>query len=421
MKVPISLDGFKFGVVLILLVGTANLRAQETLVCGELKKPQDILDCVLQKNPDVQRAEAEIDKKSAAEKTAAQRPNPEIETRVLFGIPGHESDVLSEVNLFHPFELGGKRGARIQKARAEQAIAVADKREVLEQLAVQTVVALHRLRQIRSEISMLNENLSVYQHIVSLFKSRSLLSPEQETSLVVFQLAASESQFKKTELITEENRLKAFLKNALGFDAALSARLLPRAPSSWPKMSLEAQADFENWSKMEKAKSEFVSSQASSKLARSESWPTLKVGPSLETESPLGGTRTALGFALFTSLPVYQRNPGGKAEAGKGEMAAKLNLELVKKEAVVEKERLILEYNRNLQALRGAKAQVSIDTKHKDIEELFERGLIPSTLMLEAHRQMFEVKQEVFKSELRAIEALWKVYALEGRLFEATL
>ncbi len=418
MKGLVPLEGFKFGVVFLLLVYSANLHGQEMTVCGEFKSPQDILDCVLQKAPDVQRAEAEVLKKSASEKTAGQRPNPEIETRVLFGTSGDESDVFSEINLFHPLELGGKRSARIKKAETEKSVALADKRETMEQMAIQTVVTLHRLRQIRSELAVLNENLLTYRHVVNLFKGRPLLSPEQETSLGVFELASSESQLKKTDLIDEENRLQAFLKTALGVGIPMTSQLFPRSPADWPEKNIEEKELVENWGRVKKAEAELNSAKATSRIARSEAWPTVRLGPSLETESPLGNTRAAVGFAFFTSLPFYQRNQGGKAEAGKGEMAANLNLELTKKEAVAEKERLILEYNRNLKAFRAAKVQVAIEKKHKEVETLFERGLIPSTLMLEVHRQMFEVKQELHESELKAIEALWRIYALEGRIFE---
>ncbi len=416
MKKWISLEIFLFA-----LLYSLPLHSEEQRICDVFQKPKDILQCILLNAPENQRGEIEILKHSAAEKTAAQRPNPEIDARILLGAGGNENDVLSEVNLYHPWELGGKRGGRIEKARGEKEVAVAEKKETLEEVAIQTVTTLHRLRQIRSELTTLDENHSTYQHIVSLFKNRPLLSPEQETSLVVFQLALDESRLKKTALKNEEIHMKADLKKRVGFEIPITTQLLPRPPQPWPTIPIEQKNSVENWSRVKTAEAELKSAQASSRVARSDGWPTLKIGPSVETESPLTGTNAAVGIALATDLPFYQRNKGGKAEAVQGERLASLNLELIKKEGAAEKERLISEYNLNLQALRSARAQHAMEKKHKEIESLFERGLIPSTLMLETHRQIFDFQQELHQAELRGIEALWRIYALEGRLLEENL
>ena len=57
-----------------------------------------------------------------------------------------------------------------------------------------------------------------------------------------------------------------------------------------------------------------------------------------------------------------------------------------------------------------------MEKKHKNMESLFERGLIQSSLIIEAHRQMADFTESVNEQELRAVEALWSIYALEGRI-----
>jgi outer membrane protein TolC len=268
---------------------------------------------------------------------------------------------------------------------------------------------------------MLAENLSTYRKVVSLFKKRPLLSPEQETSLLVFQLAMDEGLLKKTSLKNEERLLKTEIYQWVGYDLSLPRSLLPRTPQSWPNLLVESSPSIDQWSRVKTAEAKLRSAQAITQVVHSEGWPTLKIGPSVETESPLTGTRTAVGFALSTSLPFYQRNEGKKAEAIQGEKLAELKLKIIKKGGELEREKLVSDYQHNLKAYLAAKPQLIREQKHQEIESLFERGLIPSSLMLETHRQMFEFQQELHQAELKAIESLWKIYALEGRLLEESL
>lgn len=418
MRIPRTIKPL-FGVMICLIIlSPDSAPGEENQTCESIKTAQDILDCAALKNPDLQRARAAVQTSETAEKKARQRPNPELESRVLFGVADSENDVLSELNLYHPLELGGKRRARIEQARAELEISQAEQLTEKERTIIETVLALQRLRQIQSEKAVLKENLSTYRRIENIYQSRPLLSPEQETALTVFNLNSREADLEMSALLDEENRLKLFLKTALGIEFQLSSNLLPSPPSPWPKKDLAKINEIQNWSRIKKAEAELKGAKASLRTAKSEAWPTVKLGPSLETDSPLGDTKVAVGFALSTSLPFYQRNEGGKALAKSEEKAAELNLELLRKKGTIEMEKFIQEYNRNLKALKGAKALSALERKHHEIEALFERGLIHSTLMLEAHRQMFELKQHYHRNELRAIAALWNIYALEGRIFE---
>ena len=52
--------------ILLFFLCPTLVRSQEEAPCEALKNAQDILHCILQKYPDIQRTEAEIAKKSAA-------------------------------------------------------------------------------------------------------------------------------------------------------------------------------------------------------------------------------------------------------------------------------------------------------------------------------------------------------------------
>jgi cobalt-zinc-cadmium efflux system outer membrane protein len=62
-----------------------------------------------------------------------------------------------------------------------------------------------------------------------------------------------------------------------------------------------------------------------------------------------------------------------------------------------------------------------MEVKHKNMEELFERGIVSAALIIEAHRLMAEFAAEQNEQELKAIEALWSIYALQGKILEERL
>ncbi|MBK8422893.1 MAG: hypothetical protein IPL30_03100 [Elusimicrobia bacterium] len=62
-----------------------------------------------------------------------------------------------------------------------------------------------------------------------------------------------------------------------------------------------------------------------------------------------------------------------------------------------------------------------MEKKHQGMESLFERGLVQSALVIEAHRQMTDFAESLNAQELRALEALWSIYVLEGSALQEGL
>jgi len=95
-------------------------------------------------------------------------------------------------------------------------------------------------------------------------------------------------------------------------------------------------------------------------------------------------------------------------------------VDLTKGELAVEFASLVARYNQNLKAVEKAQSVRDFEEKRDErgLESLFQDGLIPGSLMIEARRQVFEFLQGLNTAELRTIEALWRIYALEGRIFD---
>lgn len=393
--------------------------AQESHPCGNIKSAQDILNCAISHHPDVQISEESLKRDQALKKIAKQIQNPEVEAKVLSGHSNSDSVVNTEINIGQTIELGGKRKNRIKQAIGMANLTEAQVLESKELTALNTVLALYRLRQIRSELSAVNEGMTTFQHTIEHFKSRPKLAPEQEVSSTVFKLSLDDYKLKKSKLLQEQIALQKFLELATGLPIATIEKHLPSGKQQWPKFSIP-KGEIKN-SELAKAQAEKTISEANLKLAKSNAWPDFKVGPSFTTQTGIPGNNTAAGVNVSLALPIFSLNKGGidyaKRDFYRSDLAYQLTL--TKKEN--ERLQLLLRYQSALKSLSQLRLNGTLKNEHKNMEEYYEQGLVSSSLVIETHRQIFEVTESVNEQELTAIDALWRLYILDGKLFDAKM
>jgi cobalt-zinc-cadmium efflux system outer membrane protein len=114
-------------------------------------------------------------------------------------------------------------------------------------------------------------------------------------------------------------------------------------------------------------------------------------------------------------------NGAAREYAHMGVDRAQQSLDLRQRELTNEKQILVKRYADSVQSLKSTVSAEEVERKHRSMETIFTRGLIPSSLVIEAHRQMVDLTKSRNEMELSALQALWQVYTLEGRLFEELL
>ena len=197
---------------------------------------QDILQCALGQHPEVINAQAEKVRDEKLVDIAKQRPNPELEGRILKERnPGH--NLSTETSLLHTLELGGKRKARTDQAKVLFEKSSIEVKRHQEEAALQTVLALYRLRQIKSELGRAKETISTFDKIISALKAHPRLTPEQEVSQSSFGLVREDYKLKKITLTQEQAELIAWLEVATGIPGQTILRHLPPAKTKWPEFS----------------------------------------------------------------------------------------------------------------------------------------------------------------------------------------
>lgn len=382
----------------------------------EPKAPDDVLRCALKYHPDIQRQQAAQKRGDVLEASAAQRPNPEFATKIGYGKLQGETVLNTEFSLSHTFELGGKRAARIERASAQRAGIAAGFLQAKEVVFISTAKALYRLRQAQNELHVVQEALANFSRIQKLFKSRPRLGPEQQVSLEVFRLAEGDQELRKTKLSTEIGALLKDLESAIGTSFAPLPELLPPKKAVWPEIA--DASDESRGSGIKLADAEIQAARAELAEAESQAWPDLKVGPSFETQKQGATSFQTYGFVLSVPLPLYHANGAGKEGAGLGVQRAEQNKQLRRRELGLQRRQLVHQYTGAVKALKETASFHETERKHRNIEELFQRGLVTATLVIEAHRQIFDFTRSQNESELEAIEALSVIRALDGTLFE---
>lgn len=393
--------------------GCLCLQAQEP-PCAPFLSPQSVLDCALTNHPDVKRASAARAQAAALEDVALQRPNPDLESRGLWGRSQEGQLNKVEGALLHTFELGGKRESRAERARAERLRADAELLKSKEEVALETVAALFRLRQIRDEAGIIEKTLDSISGIRRQLKSRPRLTPEQEASLEVFDLAEDDANLRKAGLDGEAAALIRSIELAISTPLPTEAAVLPSAKTVWPALP-DASPGALAGSVFLRAGAELQTARADVSLSRSAAYPDMKAGPAMERDGEGSTVRQSYGFSLALPLPLYQRNAAGCKAAELGFTTAELGQAAAQKSVEAERAKQLARYRAAVRALKTAPANDVVQAKLLRLQESASRGLVPNSLVIETYRQIFELTKSRHEAELVAVQALWKVYIVEGR------
>lgn len=401
-----------------------SLREKESSsgVCATLTSTKEVLQCALQQHPLIQQSQIESTKASYAHGKAAAHYNPELATTTTSEAERGGRLWVFEGSLNQRFELGGKRSSRIEAARAEVDKASSSLQFAREQVFLETIHSLYRYRQIYEELELLNEATTAFQRVLNQYKERGRLSPEQEISSEIFSLALGEQKLRRDKLIVEETGLRRRLELILGRPLPNTRSYLPPFRKKWPALNGAGGENYES-SSLKLAKSELRFAQAELQAAQALSWPDVTAGPvvGFDHTGPGDVHQYRFGFNVGLPLPLWNVNRSGRAYAEQGRALAAKNLEVTQSLINIEQKQLLEKYQSVITVMGTLADLKELEKKHSRVEKLFQQGLVSTSLYIEAHRQIQDFLQTRNESEQEANDALWKTYALEGRMFEENL
>ncbi|MGE4108232.1 MAG: TolC family protein [Bacteriovoracia bacterium] len=388
--------------------------------CKErIESYQDVIACAETRSPEIQSAQLELEKAKASVGAAGQWRNPEFSAERAQGHLGDEYRSETGLSLGIPIELGGKISARTAVAEGNVGASEARLFEARARVRAQTLLRLYRLRQAYHEQEIIDEAIGTFSKLVAQYSKRPNLSPEQQVSSSVYQLSKSEYILKRSETSDEIASLDAYFKLNLGFTAEQLKKYLPASPKAWP--SLQSSKAMGLSPRQRVLQAEVDTANAELSLAKSEAWPTLTVGPSVKMQLEAGQSANLWGVNMSLPLPLFSLNGGAKATATAGVMLSEARLQVGVRDQALRREQLVRLYDDSVKVLGGSSSHEEIEKRHSDAERMFARGIIPSALVIEAHRTSLDLERSRHERELKTLEALLEIYTLEGTILETNL
>lgn len=376
---------------------------------------EDFLRVVEERAPELQLQRSEVSVNERLVDKAGQFLNPDLTLGSWKGNARSLDWQQTDVSLLQPIELGGKRSGRIEYARAQTELARSNLSRGRNEIRASALLTLHRLRQLIYEKTLIEEAQVAFDKLIRTFKKRPQLSPEQSTSLFLFQMAKRDYDLQNTSALNEYRVLAQEVKRISGLDVSSVVTVLPKKVSNWPRVSPNLDL---NSPELHIAKAQVDVSKSELNLAKSESWPTPSVGPSYTDQNQFGEQAKVLGFVVSTKLPILSLNQGGRAAARENVSLNEKSYQFVENRLKLQKENLISSYNANVETLKVTNVDDTIHKKHEQIENYFLRGLVNSALVIEAHRQILDSQRNYHSSEIDTLDKYYRIRITEGNFLE---
>lgn len=409
----------KLSLVLILCaLSFSDVSFAQTECKNSVGSTQELLLCAEARSPEIESAQMELESAKAQVKAAGQWKNPQLSTETFRGNFGGERRVETDVSIGIPVEIG-KISAREAVAQGGVLAAEAKLYETRAKIREQVLVKLHRLRQVLHEKSLVEDSILTFSKLIGQYSRRPALSPEQKVSASVFELSRSEYELRRSAAVNEILELNSFFLTTLALTSEQVRKALPESPKSWPSLKSERTNLQSPQQKILRAEVERANAEL--RLARSEAWPTLTLGPSLkmQTEGPRSDSLVGLNVSL--PLPVFNVNGAAKSAALADVRLSETRRSLGLRAEDLKRQELLKVYSDSIDTLAKSLSHVDIEKRHADSDRLFLKGVVPSSLIIEAHRTSFELEKTRHERELKAIEALLEIYTIDGSILEKNL
>jgi outer membrane protein TolC len=396
-----------------MFIGLAVVKSAPASEICTINQATDVLNCALKQHPSLLQAQYQISISNINKNIADRWLTPNLELSGGYNQEEEDNKGLEmELAIMQPIETATKRQARINKAKAEVDAATTGFEGQKEITAFQVLNVLNRLRQIQKERDVLIETLKTFSDIITKYKARPTLSPEEKISLDLFQFVLNSYQLEKNQLATEEKTYINNLKSILNIPFSANEKIFYYPPRVWP--SIKASSTIENSADLLQEQVNIKRAKADVLEAKASSFGGLSIGPYLQTRPGDAGRINAYGLRISAPLPFYS-NLKSVAAGNLAVQAAEQNYEAKKNELMNNLAGLQEQYILGVSALKQYDVD-SIHDKHIRTEELFKTGRVSGALLIEAHRQMLDGIKIYHQYELETLQSLWRIYALQRKL-----
>lgn len=383
-------------VLLTLLLTTVSEAACDEPCEVPLALAKQAYECALTNHPEARDFMFRAQEQNAQIMLSRQIPNPEIEAKVRKG-----DGNTFELDITQPIELGGKREAREARTRVEGEVALLKDRITAATISNSTIAELVTLEQVRQSKFFIEDTRQALGSLVSGFKSRPILTPEQTTTVRIFEIFARTLEYQVTLLLDEEREAKGSIAASIGRPLAAKDLVKFNFFKNWPELVVP---EGEESLVTRLAHVETRLAEQEGHVAQAETWPDLKIGPSIEHDTENDNFSAGVGIGI--SIPLWHRNQGLTAVAQTAVQRLRAREAAVRREQEVSFQNLIERYSALTKFLRSAPSELELRKGLKETKDLFERGLVPPSSLVESYRSSFELLERIQDAQRKAF-ILW--------------
>ena len=251
-----------------------------------------------------------------------------------------------ELEVGQPFELGGKRDARVAQARAEAAAVDEEVRVVTANTLRDAEVQFYRALRFVADLGVAREQLQVASELQELADTRYREGKDSRVPVLRFEAAAEDARLAVSDLERRVERACRALDEFAGAEPGSTRSVT----GSWDEavltqldktLTLQALARHPRQLAAERAA---CAADTAIRRADADRWTNLVVG--IQGEYDADFDRSYFGFSFLLPLPLWNKNEGERARTRAAARRAHVNVRAEALKLQVELDRAILAYER---------------------------------------------------------------------------
>jgi cobalt-zinc-cadmium efflux system outer membrane protein len=381
----------------------------------------------IERNLDLVAARYEVPIARAETITAALRPNPALvlggdHLNLLpprYSLLNNAGPAEYSARLDYTLERGGKRGLRVEVARAAESVAELLVVEAVRQLALQVQTTYVEVLRAKADLAVAQEIAATFAEIARINEERVRRGDLAEVEAIRSQVAVLqfETTVRQAELAvaTARTRLQVLLGRGPGAAVADPTDELRRQEGIRTLEDLRNEA-MRQRPDLEAQRRERVRTVADTRLQAANAKVDHVIGAEYRRQQGLAGTGNSIGLFWESPLPVFNRNQGGIARARQVQLqteARTLAFEATVRNVVVVAWLTVQNSLRNLERIERTLLPRAREVR--DITDYsYRRGEASFLEFLDAQRAYSETRQSLNDSLARLAQSLYELDAATG-------
>lgn len=395
----------------LLFLQSALVMAQ---VCPKPTSLDDVLGCLKENHYLVQIKNLEVSNTENLSEGMSQRPNPTLDIQSVHARGGSRQ---TQVILAQELDIGGRLSALKEQGKLIHEVSKTEKNVSKEDVVENVLLNIHHLIHLNETQSVNREVLGSLESVTRALKNRPVLNPEQEASLLNFNLQKAEVNNLLALLQDEEEEVLLFFFLNGGYKKEDILKIMEdhhhplELKNSSDSMSL-------NLAKLgldtKLAKEEF-------ELQKAIAWNGISVGAMYMDDKLENISEKLYGVALNIPIPIWQRNGANKMLAQRAYENSTRQFNLFKHKESIEKDSLVGRIEKLKTGLEKMPEKKELNSSHRRVEKLYSQGLINANTYLSSHQVWRDVSSSRLELEEKILRLTIQYYRLTGKLNEVHL